>query len=70
MARKPEQAKLYYKEAIESGAPLNTIHDVIDDLKRLLIIIPLHPIPVQVLIFHENILESHAKQRLHRFCLF
>ena len=43
MARKPEQAKLYYKEAIESGAPLNTIHDVIDDLKRLLIIIPLHP---------------------------
>ena len=43
IARKSEQAKVYYKEAIERGAPRSTIVNAIGDLKRLLIIIPDHP---------------------------
>ena len=43
IARKVDIAKQYYQEAITTGAPIATIHDVADDLRMLLIIIPNHP---------------------------
>ena len=43
IARKPETARVYYKEAIQRNAPWGVVLDAIDDLQRLAIIIPNHP---------------------------
>ncbi|ESA38746.1 tpr repeat-containing protein, partial [Leptolyngbya sp. Heron Island J] len=43
IVRKPDQAKFFYQEALTRGVSVSTLRDVIDDLKKLLIILPNHP---------------------------
>ena len=54
--RKPDKAKFFYQEALTRGVLISTLRDVIDDLAKLLIILPDHPHTAEMKSFLESAL--------------